>query len=74
MPDDQITVTLTREEGEWPEEIYRVQLDRLVNPAALHFGPEAGDVARVVQGWREAGAEVRRYIPAPETGEVEGWA
>lgn len=59
-------------DGEWPEAIYRVQPGRLLNPAALHFGPETGDVVRVVRGWQEAGAEVRRYVLAPETGGEEG--
>ena len=36
-------------EEEWPEAVYRVQVRGLLNPKALHFGDEVGDIERVIR-------------------------
>jgi hypothetical protein len=49
---------------DWPEAIWRIQIDHLLNPPAFHT-----DSLREATGWSDTGAHVRRYIPAPDSDE-----
>lgn len=43
--------------------VYRVLVGNVVNPRAIHFGPEVGDVEAIANEWRATGATVERYVP-----------
>lgn len=52
-------------EGEdWPEEIWRIQIDGMLNPDAFHTR-----IKYIAEGWEQTGAKIRRYIPVPKESE-----
>jgi hypothetical protein len=56
----QPTSTPPVEDGDWPGEIWRVQVEGMVVPDAFHVKSEVA-----ARGWEDTGAQVRRYVPAP---------